>query len=72
MSGSFLFDRAAQKAFKAFEDQLLASEPPNFVENRRIFQSLYEEAIRLGVLPPKDPLEGIDVDIRIAEALRLV
>jgi hypothetical protein len=35
----------------------------------RIFEALYEEAKQLGVFPLKDPLEGIEVDIRLARAL---
>ncbi len=30
---------------------------------------MWQEAVDLGVLPLKDPLEGIEVDIRIAKIL---
>jgi hypothetical protein len=30
---------------------------------------MWNEGVNLGVLPPKDPLEEIDVDIRIAKVL---
>ena len=33
------------------------------------FAALWEEGIHLGVLPPKDPWEGVEVDIRIAAVL---
>lgn len=34
-----------------------------------IFESLWNEAIKLGVVPFKDPMEGIDTDIKIAAIL---
>ena len=30
---------------------------------------MWEEGIKLGVLPPKKPLEGIETDIKIAAVL---
>jgi hypothetical protein len=41
-------------------------------ENFRIVEALYREAVALGVFPPKDPLEGIEVDIRVARAVNRV
>ncbi len=35
----------------------------------KIFVSLWNEGISLGVLPPKDHLEGIATDIRLAKVL---
>jgi hypothetical protein len=34
-----------------------------------ILDGLWEEGRALGVLPPKDPMAGIDVDIRVAAIL---
>ena len=57
-------------AFKEFEN--------NFLKNRghvtheqalKLFTAMWEEARTLGILPARDPLEGIDVDIRIAKVL---
>jgi hypothetical protein len=42
---------------------------PDLRRNFEIVEALYKEAISLGVLPTVDPLEGIDVKIRIAKAL---
>ncbi len=58
------------KVFKKFEDSFLRDEgklPYN--QSLKIFESLWNEGVKLGVLPPKDPLEGIDVDIKIAKVL---
>ncbi|MBN2373630.1 hypothetical protein JXL19_07580 [bacterium] len=41
----------------------------SFEHALRIFTSMWNEGVHLGVLPPRDPLEGISVDIKIAKAL---
>ena len=56
---------------RSFDDDQVRSSPPDYFQNLKIFEALYEEARRLGALPPADPLEGIDVDIRIARALNV-
>jgi len=35
----------------------------------KIFEWMWREAVTLGVFPMKNPLEGIEVDIRIAKTL---
>ena len=57
------------KIVQDFEDELLRREPVDYERNLRIAEALYEEARLLGVFPSKDPLEGIEVKIRIARAL---
>jgi len=37
----------------------------------KYFEALFEEAKLLGVFPLKDPLEGVDVDIRLAQVLNV-
>lgn len=44
----------------------------DFKRNRALFESMYQEALVLGVLPDDHPLEGIEVDIRIARILNSV
>ena len=44
---------------------------PDYFRNLTIFEGLYREAKTLGVLPAKDPLEGIDTDIRLAGILNV-
>jgi|YNPBryBLVA2012_1023415.scaffolds.fasta_scaffold64740_1 hypothetical protein len=34
-----------------------------------ILESLLDEAVELGVWPPADPMEGIEVDIRMAAVI---
>ena len=55
---------------KELEDTIMKKEgrlPIGY--SMRIFESLWNEGIKLGVIPPKEPLEGIDVDIKIAKIL---
>jgi hypothetical protein len=57
-------------AVKQFEDDLARQE--GRLEHSRaleIFTRLWEEGCALGVLPPADPLEGIETDITIARVL---
>ncbi len=56
----------------AFERELVRRDPPDHLKNMAIAEALLREARALGVFPPKDPLDGLDADIRIAEALRHV
>lgn len=52
-----------------FEREMIRSTPPDFERNLRIVEALYEEARALGVFPPTDPLDGVDVDVKLAQAL---
>ncbi len=56
---------------EAFEREQVQQSEPDFFKNLRIFEALYQEAKQLGVFPLKDPLEGIDVDIRLAQVLNV-
>jgi len=56
---------------EAFENELAAREPPDYARNLKIFEALMQEARRLGVWPPADPLEGIEVDLRLARILNV-
>jgi len=56
---------------EAFEKEQARKSKPDFFKNLRIFEALFEEAKQLGVFPLKDPLEGIDVDIRLAKVLNV-
>lgn len=50
--------------------QIQAS-PPDYFRNLSLFEGLYNEAKALGALPLKDPLEGIETDIRLARILNV-
>ncbi|GAB4417211.1 MAG: hypothetical protein OHK0032_13270 [Thermodesulfovibrionales bacterium] len=52
-----------------FEDSFIKSEPMSFDRAMRLFTALYNEAKTFGVFPPEDPMEGIEVDIRVARII---
>jgi hypothetical protein len=58
-----------RKLLREFEKEVLRKARPDYFKNLRIFETLYREAQRLHVLPLKDPLEGIEADLRLAKAL---
>ena len=60
------------KKLQAFEAARIRAEKVDVEQNLRILDALYEEAVMLGALPPKDPLEGIEIKIRIAKAVNRV
>ena len=55
--------------FQKFEMELSKKERLNIRSNFRIVEALYKEAVALGVFPLKNPLEGLEVDIRIAKVI---
>jgi hypothetical protein len=54
---------------ESFERSLSRREAADHKRNLRIFEALYREARTLGVIPLRDALDGIDVDIRLAGVL---
>jgi len=57
-------------AVKQFEDDLARKEGRlDHSQALEIFTQLWEEGRSLGVLPPADPLEGIETDLTIARIL---
>ena len=53
-------------AWEAFEKEWERRHAADWESNWRVFEALLEHARALGVWPPADPLEGLDVDIRVA------
>jgi len=51
------------------ERKIMKEEKLSFSEALAIFEAMWKEGMTLGVIPPKDPLEGIETDIRIARIL---
>ena len=60
------------KRLEKFEKDLVRRTTVNPKENLKIVEALFREARALGAFPPKDPLEGIEVDIKIAKAVNCV
>ena len=58
------------KKLKTFEDNFIRNEGNlSYDQAVRIFTYMWNEAVSLGIFPPKEPLEGIEVDIKIARVL---
>jgi len=55
-----------------FEINLLRKEKVDYKRNLRIVDALYHEAVALGILPLRNPLDGIEVDLRIAKVVNSV
>jgi hypothetical protein len=49
--------------------RLIRGKKPDITENFRIFETLRQEAVLLGALPPKDPWEGVETCIRVAQVV---
>jgi prephenate dehydratase len=58
--------------FQKFEIEMMRNEKVNIKRNFQIVEALHEEAISLGVIPLKNPLEGLEVDVRIAKVINSV
>jgi hypothetical protein len=54
-----------------FERSLVCRDAVDYRKNLKIYEALYQEARTLGVFPLKDPLDGIDSDIRIARVMNV-
>jgi hypothetical protein len=61
-----------KKYLQEFEKEIIRSKKADIANNLRIVEALYKEAVSLGVFPLKDPLEGIEVDIKIAKVINSV
>jgi len=60
------------KKFKKFEDELISKEKVNIEKNFLIVEEMYKEAVALNVFPVKNPLDDIEVDIKIAKVVNSV
>ncbi|HDH10970.1 MAG TPA: hypothetical protein ENG83_01980 [Nitrospirae bacterium] len=59
------------RILEKFEKELIENEKPDYLRALKIFEALWKEGVKTGVLPLKDPLEDIETDIRIARILNL-
>lgn len=58
-----------EKLLAELEKEELRKEKLSYTESLRLFEAMWSEGISLGVLPLRDPLEGIDHCIRIGRIL---
>jgi len=55
-----------------FELNFLREEKVDMVRNFHIVEALYKEAVALGIIPLKNPFDGIEVDLKIAKVVNSV
>jgi hypothetical protein len=60
------------RAVEEFEKERSRAEKVDLHKNFAILNALYDEAVTLGVFPVKDPLEGLDVVLKIAQVVNHV
>ena len=58
--------------FAAFEKRFLREDKIDLAAKFRLIDGLYHQARAFGVFPPKSPLDGIEVDIRVAKLVNSV
>jgi hypothetical protein len=50
----------------------LKREKVDMMKNFHMMNALYHEAMTLGIIPLKNPLDGIEVDLKIAKVVNSV
>lgn len=64
-----ILDKAYLQEFK---DRLIAEEKVDFEANLAIYEAMWQEAVELGVLPSKDPCDGLENAVRISSILNRI
>jgi len=64
--------RGGRSDLLKFELNLLRKEKVDYGRNFRIVDALYHEAVALDTFPLRDPLDGIEVDLKIAKVVNSV
>ena len=57
--------------WEEWQDEFYRREPARFETNMRLLEAMFEEAVELGVLPSRTPLEDIETKIRLARVLNV-
>lgn len=61
-----------RKLLLEFEREFIQTEKTDYFKSLRLFEEMWNEGLFLKILPLKDPLEGIEVDLRIARIINHV
>lgn len=59
------------KQLKEWENEYRRRERADWSRHLCLYEALYAEARTLGLFPLKDPLEGLEVKIRLAKVLNV-
>jgi hypothetical protein len=65
-------DVGKRSDLQKFEIDFLKEGKIDVARNFRIVEALHREAVTLGIIPLKKPLDGIEVDVRIAKVVNSV
>ncbi len=65
-------DVRKRSELQKFELDFSREEKADVVRNLHIVEALYKEAVTLGIIPLKNPLDGIEVDLKIAKVVNSV
>lgn len=57
------------KVLEEFNRNEIRKEKNDYLRSLKVFEALWNEGLSLGVLPLKNPLEDIEIDIKIARIL---
>lgn len=60
------------KILHEFEKELIKKDKADVMKNFNIVDSMYDEAVALGVIPMKNPLDGLEIDLKIAKVVNHV
>jgi len=55
-----------------FERDFLRNEKVDIARNFHLVEALYKKAVSLGIIPLKNPLDGIEVDLKLARVVNSV
>jgi hypothetical protein len=61
-----------RKLLLEFEREFIQTEKTDYFKSLQMFEEMWNEGVFLKILPLKDPLEGIEVDLRIARIINHV
>jgi len=60
------------REFEKWNTEFRKRERTDIRKNFLIVEGLYREGVALGVIPLKNPLDGLEVDLRIARVINCV
>lgn len=60
------------KKLRKFEQNLLKTDTTSISQKFRLMDAMFKEARSLSVFPLKDPLEGLETDIKVAKVVNSV
>ncbi len=57
------------KLLASFEKRFISESRLSYEKALDLIEAMLEEALSLGIMPPDNPLEGIETDIRVARII---